>query len=73
MKDLEYILDVLTTSTAITTAAVSIPTVAEYPRSQRDGAVTRVKNLPPRVHNSPRPVPELVVEYPQATKNSTPT
>ena len=61
MEDLDQLTDFFTMTTETTIATGAIPTDAESPRVQRDAPGPRVPTLPPRVHNSPNPVPALVV------------
>ena len=63
IEALEKLAGVFAISSATTMAAGDIPTSAAYPRLNRYAPVPRVLDLPPRVHNSPTPVPALVVEY----------
>ena len=72
MEFLRQLKDIFTTETSTTTDTRSIPNSASSPRVQMYAPVPRVLTRPQRVQNTPTPVPSLVVDYPQATKNNPP-
>ena len=71
MEALEQLTNFFTTATETTMATGSISTDASYTRVKRDAPGPSVPNIPPRVKNSPTPVPALVVEYPKANEYKT--